>query len=117
MVLLAITRLVALSLTYADVHRIEFSCTEIVHDLVGREEAQRVREVLEVLHYAEDAREIAGIVARPWRGAIDTLAAQWRVDIQDHVNSCRVENGGASGVIELGVHVVDANSVDLDLQC
>jgi hypothetical protein len=67
--------------TYANVHRVILGCAEIIHDLVGGEESKRVGEVLEILHDAEDAREVALVVACPWFGAIDTLAAKWRVDI------------------------------------
>jgi hypothetical protein len=99
--------------TYTNVHGIELCCVQIIHDLVGGEKSQGVWEVLEVLHDAKDAREILRVVACPWLGAIDALTLQRRIDINDHVNARSVEDGGASGVVELRIDVVDSDSVDL----
>ena len=101
--------------TYADVHGIELGGAQIVHNLIRSEESKRIGEVLEVLDDTKDAREVARIVARPWRRAVDALASQGRIDVEDHVDAGRVEDGGAFRVVELGVDVVDADRVDLDM--
>lgn len=67
---------VILACTYTNVLWIELCRTQIVHDLIRGEKAERVGEVLEVLHNAENAREIILVVARPWLGTVDALASQ-----------------------------------------
>lgn len=101
--------------SYANVHGIELSRAQVVHDFVGSEEAQRVGEVLEVLDDAEDTCEIFCVVARPWRSTIDALSSQRRIDVKDHVDAGRVEDGGACRMVELRVDIVDADRVDLAL--
>lgn len=99
--------------TYADVLRIEFSSSQIVHNLVGSEEGESVGEVLEVLNDAEDSREVIGVVGRPWLCSIDALTRERRIDIEDHVDTGGIEDGGARRVVERRVDIVDTNGVDL----
>jgi hypothetical protein len=97
----------------ANIHRVILCSIQVVHDLVCGKEAKSVGQVLEVLHDAKNTREVVAVVAGPWLGAIDALALQRRVDVEDHVDTGGVEDGSASRVIELRIDVVYANSVDL----
>jgi hypothetical protein len=97
----------------ADVHGVVLGSGKVVHDLVSSEEGECVGERLEVLDDTEDACEVVLVVRSPWLGAVDALAGERRVDIQDHVDTGGIEDGHALGVVEGGVDVVYTDSVHL----
>lgn len=97
--------------TYTDVLWVELGSRQIVHNLVGGEEAKCVWEVLEVLNDSKGAIKIAAVVACPWFSAVDALAWQGRVDVEHHVNASGIEDGGTLGVIESGIKIVDTKRV------
>jgi len=57
--------------------------------------------------------EIIGVVGATRVASVDR--SEWRVYIDDHVDTGRVENAGASIMVGLGIDVVYANSIDLDI--
>lgn len=101
------------TLNSANVHGIKLGSVQVVHDFVGSEETERVGQVLEVLDDPKDAGKVVGVIAGPWLGTVNTLALQGRIDIENHVNSGSVEDGGAFGMVEFGVNVVYSNGVHL----
>lgn len=99
------------TLNCTDVLWVELGSRQIVHNLVGGEEAKCVWEVLEVLNDSKGAIKIAAVVACPWFSAVDALAWQGRVDVEHHVNASGIEDGGTLGVIESGIKIVDTKRV------
>lgn len=99
--------------TYPDIHWVGLCCGDVVHDLVRGEEPKRVGEVLEVLYHTEDVRQVLGVIGCPRLSAVDTLALQRRIDVEDHVDAGGVEDGRTCRVIKGGVDVVNSNGVDL----
>lgn len=87
--------------------------TLLVDYLVTGEESQSVGVVLEALDDTEDLLEVDLVVGRLGRGPVNGSAGQGRVDIENHVDAGRVEDGGTLIVVEAGVEVVDTDSVDL----
>jgi hypothetical protein len=104
-----------ITLDGSDVHGVVFGCGKVVHNFVRGEEGKSVGERLEVLDDTEDACEIVLVVGSPWLSAVDALARERRVDIQDHVDTSGIEDGHALGMVEGGVDIVDTDSVHLGL--
>ena len=77
-----------------------------VHDLVSREEGQRVGVVLEGLDHGEDVLEVGFGVGRARVVAVDVLVFGRGVDVEDDVDSDGVEDGHAFVVVEGRVEVV-----------
>lgn len=84
---------------------------QIVDNFVCREECQGIWVVLEALNVAEDVLEIASIIACPRFSSIERHLR--RVDIDNDVNTGRIEDAHAKIVVGGWVHVVDTNCVDL----
>lgn len=80
------------ALNSSNVHGIILGGGEVVHNLIGGEESESVGESLEVLDDSEDTLQIVTVVRCPWRGAVDTLTGERRIDIEDHVDTSGVED-------------------------
>nr|POE71943.1 hypothetical protein CFP56_11819 [Quercus suber] len=103
-----------IALDGTDVGGIDARALEIVDDLVAGEEAEGVGVGLEGLHDGEDVLQIRERVGGGGIVAIDVLAGEGRVDIDQHVDAHVVEDGGAVVVVEGGVEIVDADGVDAE---
>lgn len=97
--------------SYPNVLRIELGGVHIIHDLVGSKEGQCVRVTLEVLHIAKHILQIALVVGGPRILTVD--AHHGRVHVHNDVDTCAVEYAHAHVMVDLRVHVVHANGVDL----
>lgn len=100
------------ALTYADVFRGGESSI-LVDNLVTGKETQDVVEVLESLNDTEDLLVVAGVVGGPGLLAVQGAGGEGRVDIENHVDSSRVEDGDTLVVVKAGLQVVDTDGVDL----
>ena len=99
-------------MTDPDERWVGFSGIYIVNELISREEEQSIGIALEILHHGEDALEVFCGVRRRWVEKVDTLKR--RVDIQSHVDTGSIEDGGALVVVGSRVQVIDANGVDAE---
>lgn len=55
------------------------------------------------------------MVARPWLSTVDALTRLGTVDVDDHVDTGRVEDGGAVVVVQSGVDIVHTDGVRTEL--
>lgn len=83
----------------------------LVDNLVSGEETQDIVEVLEGLDDTENLLEVCGAVGLPGRNTVQSSFGG--VDIEDHVDTGRIENGSTFVVVKSGGQVVNTNSVDL----
>lgn len=86
-------------LTYPNVSRNVLD-TLLVDHLISGEEGQHVGEVLERFDDPKDLLEIEIVVGAFRVGPVEVSAIQRRVDIQDHVDACCVEDRCALVVVE-----------------
>lgn len=82
-----------------------------VDNLVGTEETEGIREVLESLDDLEHTSDVVQVVIFPWCNSVERFIGKWTVDINDHIDTSGIEDGGTSGVIDIGIEVVDTNSI------
>lgn len=84
----------------------------LVDNLVAGEETENIVKVLECLDDTKDLLEVEMAVGSPGLHAVESTIGQGRVDVEDDVNTGRVEDGNALVVVEVGLDVVDTDSVD-----
>lgn len=87
--------------------------TVLVDDLVSGEEGQSVGVVLEGFDHAKDLLHVDGVIRGPGCRPVQGTVLQRRVDIQNQVDTGRVEDGGTLVMVEVRAHVVDTDGVDL----
>lgn len=101
-------------ITYSDVWRVGLAGVDVVHDFVCREERHCIRIAFERLHNRENAGQVVESVRAARIGAVDALLR--RVDIDDHVDTCGIEDARAKIVVGTRVDIVNTNGVDLVLK-
>ena len=86
----------------------------LVDDLVSGEEAEDVVEGLERLNDTKHLLVVGIGVGGPRSGAVEVAIGERGVDVEDHVDTGSIEDGGALVVVEGGLEVVDSDGVDLE---
>ena len=85
----------------------------LVDDFVSSKEAQSVVEGLEGLDHTKDLVVVVIGVGGPGSGAVQVAIGEGRVHIEDHIDTRRIEDGGALVVVKSGLQVIHTDGVDL----
>jgi len=97
--------------TYPDVGRVVFGRANVVHNLIRSEESQSIGIILKILNYPKNSRQVTFVIRACGVGAVNALATERRIDINDHIDSDGIEDASTLVVVESWVDVVDANGV------
>lgn len=84
----------------------------LINNLIPREKRQRVGIILKPLNDTKDLLKVSGVIAIPRLRAIEVIALQRRVDVQDHVDARSIEDRCAFVVVQSGGKVVDTDRVN-----
>jgi len=86
----------------------------LVDDFVSGKESEDIVITTKDLHDGEDVLEVHWGVGGPWLGRMHVLMGQWRVDIENQVDTSSSKHGHALIVVQGCVDGVDTDGVDTE---